>query len=613
MGAAIASGFIPPGSLLGCEEGPPAFAGGEPEVTCLAPSFSSDWIWGMVQCLTLLLVYAYVLFTASNMLSEGSELLLLVPSLANLVGSIVLPILGAVPDGAIMLFSGLGPGAQEQLSVGVGALAGSTIMLLTIPWGLCIIVGAVGLGKDGVANYSIKKSKGMGASEFLEKKMGGGYGQGVSPGRSISVNAKIMLATALIYLVIQGPALPWSDVKATDEVNKEIAKVEQTWSLIGLCLGIGGFCIYLVLMVYLADDDDEVRQEKVDNAIKKEVDKGSAKILTIITPMILKWKAEAKDAKAEVLLSNQDQINRFRKVLEPHFSKYDIDGDNSISADELPLLLKDLGAQDVTKSKVKEMMEKFDTDRSGDLDKKETAAFVLMYVLESGETATAADPEVPVPPPAPVKNLLLSIIGLGPKKDSAPVVQELEAPEAEEEEEEEDEAEMPEEFAHLTPDEQQRGILKQSFTMMGLGTVLILIFSDPMVDVLNNVGQRVGVPGFYVSFILAPLASNASELIASITYAKKKTKKTITVGLSALEGAACMNNTFCLSIFMGLIYFKGLAWKFTAETLAILIVQVFVGSIAMFTTMTKTMAYFILALFPLSIILIAWLEANGID
>ena len=50
----------------------------------------------------------------------------------------MLPILGAVPDGAIMLFSGLGPDAQEQMQVGVGALAGSTIMLLTVPWGGCI-------------------------------------------------------------------------------------------------------------------------------------------------------------------------------------------------------------------------------------------------------------------------------------------------------------------------------------------------------------------------------------------------------------------------------------------------------------------------------------------
>lgn len=68
----------------------------------------------------------------------------------------------------------------------------------------------------------------------------------------------------------------------------------------------------------------------------------------------------------------------------------------------------------------------------------------------------------------------------------------------------------------------------RSAWMMGLGTVIVLIvsgantacdrdccsraFTDPMVDVLAAVGTKVGVPAFYVSFILAPLASNASEV-----------------------------------------------------------------------------------------------------
>lgn len=46
-------------------------------------------------------------------------------------------------DSAIIFFSGMGPNAQEELSVGVGALAGSTIFLLTIPWSMCIAGGRV--------------------------------------------------------------------------------------------------------------------------------------------------------------------------------------------------------------------------------------------------------------------------------------------------------------------------------------------------------------------------------------------------------------------------------------------------------------------------------------
>lgn len=39
-----------------------------------------------------------------------------------------------------------------QVAVGVGALAGSTIMLLTIPWFLSIVGGRVDI-VDGRANY----------------------------------------------------------------------------------------------------------------------------------------------------------------------------------------------------------------------------------------------------------------------------------------------------------------------------------------------------------------------------------------------------------------------------------------------------------------------------
>merc|ERR1719428_477748 len=115
---------------------------------------------------------------------------------------------------------------------------------------------------------------------------------------------------------------------------------------------------------------------------------------------------------------------------------------------------------------------------------------------------------------------------------------------------------------------------------MALGTGLVLLFSDPMVEVLAEWGKRLGISGFYVSFVLAPFASNASELIAAKMYAMKKTPKSITTSLSTLVGAACMNNTFCLGIFFSLIYIRGLAWQFTAETVSIMLAQWLIGAIA---------------------------------
>jgi len=72
--------------------------------------------YGFIQLLFLGSVYGYLLMWASNMISDGSELLLLVPAWAGLVGSVILPVLGAVPDGCIVLFSGMGPDAQGTLN-----------------------------------------------------------------------------------------------------------------------------------------------------------------------------------------------------------------------------------------------------------------------------------------------------------------------------------------------------------------------------------------------------------------------------------------------------------------------------------------------------------------
>jgi Ca2+/Na+ antiporter len=173
--------------------------------------------------------------------------------------------------------------------------------------------------------------------------------------------------------------------------------------------------------------------------------------------------------------------------------------------------------------------------------------------------------------------------------------------------------EVPADFTDLSPDEQQSAIKKRAFSMLFIGTALVVVFSDPMVDVMQEIAVRLGLSPFYVSFILAPLASNASEVIASQYYAAKKTRKTITVSLTALEGAASMNNTFCLSIFMGLIYFRGLAWQYTAETVAIVAVQFIIGFMVQKNVMLTSTGLLIILIFPLSIVFVAALEAMGVD
>ena len=64
---------------------------------------------------------------------------------------------------------------------------------------------------------------------------------------------------------------------------------------------------------------------------------------------------------------------------------------------------------------------------------------------------------------------------------------------------------------------------------------------------------------------------------------------------------------------MGLIFFRGLAWQYTAETIAIVVVEVIMGLLVQKDVMTLSRAMFVFSVFPLSIVLVAGLEAIGFD
>lgn len=173
---------------------------------------------------------------------------------------------------------------------------------------------------------------------------------------------------------------------------------------------------------------------------------------------------------------------------------------------------------------------------------------------------------------------------------------------------------MPEDLANLTPEQQQRRIKLRAAWMMGSGTLLVLIFSDPAVEVLTEISKRCDVNPFFISFILAPLASNASEVIAAYNYSQRKSRKTMQVALTTLEGAACLNNTFCLSIFLGIIYFRQLHWTFTAEVIAILLVQFTVGYMAARKHAFRLLdGLVVLSMYPISLIVVEVLKLAGVQ
>merc|ERR1712137_893868 len=269
-----------------------------------------------------------------------------------------------------------------------------------------------------------------------------------------------------------------------------------------------------------------------------------------------------------------------RKVLACFFTLYDTSRDGEISYDEFQLLMKELnGSLDETVQK--QIFARIKKDKEN-LDFNNFIELVVAFALSNNSKET-----IRVSKTVQIASKYL---------------------------EEPDEEEKPSDLADLSPAEQQRLLLRRAFLKMTVGTALVLIFTDPMCDLLTTMGDKLRISPFYVSFVLAPLASNASELVAAMRMASKKTKATMVNALSSLEGAAIMNNTFCLGIFMLLIVWKSLVWTFAAETISILFVELVIG-LMVFACKNQNLvhAVCIFLCYPASLLLVMILEASGLD
>jgi len=296
-------------------------------------------------------------------------------------------------------------------------------------------------------------------------------------------------------------------------------------------------------------------------------------------------------------LEAKRSLKQVCKFLAPFYSYYDTNGDGEIDFEEFTMIFHGT-ADNLTKEAQQTIFKAADIDNSNGITFEEFVACVMAWSLDkTGEFQE------------------LCLEKSRTRLDPSAYLQGMDD-EADDDEEEPEEEDIPEDLADLPADELQRRLKGRSAVKMGLGTLLVLVFSDPMVDLLAEIGHRLNVSPFYVAFVLAPLTSNASEFVATYNYAVKKTKGAITTSLSTLVGAAIMNNTYCLGVFFTVIFVKDLAWEFTAETISIVLIQLAMGIIILRSTNHSVFtAIAVLSLYPLAMAIVAFLESSyvGMD
>ncbi|PWA66615.1 calcium-binding EF-hand family protein [Artemisia annua] len=410
--------------------------------------------------LFLILVYGYLMFLAATYLSSGSELMLEILG-PGIVGGLFLPILGALPDALLILVSGLSGSsetAQDQVSVGMGLLAGSTVMLLTVIWGSCIIIGKCDLENS----FAIDNQDTKGFSLL---------GSGVSTDISTSYSAMIMAVSVLPFLVVQFPQLLHSTS------GKHFAV------LLGLIISIFlliAYCIYQVIQ-------PNIQKRRIAFAKHKHLRSGFLKNLKI--------------DQFGRLLDDHGQLNE--EVLKRLFDSVDVNGDGHLSQLELRALVVGMQLTDIRLNEedaVQRIMKDFDTSGDDEVDFKEFFKGIENWLKEARSTKISS--------PVAGHDTTNYIQDYYEETKRQHYLLALGDEGGDDEE-------------HNDVDETRKTTIKAVLYLL-LGTVVAALFADPLVDAVDGFSASTSIPSFFISFVVLPLVTNSSESVSAIIFASRK-------------------------------------------------------------------------------------------
>nr|GME18494.1 sodium/calcium exchanger NCL2-like [Ipomoea batatas] len=175
-----------------------------------------EQMYGFLPCsntlpghLFLILVYEYLLFHGESYVAAGGERIFKILG-PGVFGASAFQILGFLPETLILLASGLLNSeevAQEYVLTGVGLLAGTTILLLTIIWGTCVLVGNQELRNDTQSQPPLSNSEDQ--KTHLEAFLSRSKGPGVVTDLETCKTARIMVSSVIplaIMLILRFPS-----------------------------------------------------------------------------------------------------------------------------------------------------------------------------------------------------------------------------------------------------------------------------------------------------------------------------------------------------------------------------------------------------------------------
>ncbi|KAI3702807.1 hypothetical protein L6452_28559 [Arctium lappa] len=525
-------------------------------------------------------------------------------------------LLDSLPESLILLASGLTSSkekAQDYIVTGAGLLAGSSVLHLTVLWGVCFICGRT--------KFYIKPG-----SKVQNQVVQLLTGSGVVTDTETSYHAKVMFFSLIPFLVILLPSV------------FGLAYSSQGYKItILVSLSVSVICLFSYFIYQYFDKRIQKRRveyAEVEQKVEMHVPFYEVQALMLdrekhlhIRQKEMEKMLKNPEISNDETMSRTDFYNKFeewldvtRQLMDDPYSldksgteynkvaKLLLEDKNKL-IELISLMMERASGQKLLKeggpdeSAIDRFFEKIDTDKNGSITQIELKNFIM----EVNYNEVLMEDEI-----AEIIMRHLDIDGNGDidkhefKSGVKKWVKEINL--VDQQKKSHDNNQGTDRYqvaeAKAKSDEMFKAII-----LLVVGIFMLTVLAEPLVESVREFSESVKIEPFFVSFILVPLATNARSAIAAIRAAKQKRHLTTSLTFSEIYHKVFMNNILGFSVLVSVIYFRGLTWHFSAEILVVVIVCIIMGLLASFRSKFPNWTLLIaFPLYPLSLVVIYFVD-----
>ncbi|XAR56498.1 hypothetical protein NMG60_11037015 [Bertholletia excelsa] len=581
-----------------------------------------DQMYGFLPCsftplghLFLIVVYEYLLFHGESYVASGGEQLFKILG-PGIFGASVFHIIGPLPESLLLVASGLLSSkdtAQEYVYTGVGLLAGSTILLLTLTWGTCVI--------------------------FASHKLPPNHSYGAITDKETSLTAVIMVLSVIPFTIIQIPKvlhLSSSGERLVIIITlaisfvflliyffyqmhnrsmqlRRLEYVEQKYFVLDILRHFEKRAMEKFLAEDGAPNKPAIRRifKDVDHDRDGSISRGELRtLLRSITCSVANVDKEAVvgvvmeefDLDSDQKITMGEFVKGFIKWLDERKQAMDQQNHSKVSKQALYQVLQQMNMQLIS-----EMLEHLQSSAIGSFFGEDGTTDIPTIKRLFENTDRDKDNCITQ---SELKDLIVNIEF--PNMDTNEAVErimdELDTSRDQRISEHRKNKEAKASVEDGNVDRSLRARLKATMLLV-VGVAVLAVLAEPLIHSVQDFSESASLPSFLISFILVPLATNARIATSAISTARNKKQRTSSLTFSEIYSAVFMNNILGFCALLSLIYFQGLSWEFSSEVLVVLIVCAVMGITASFSSTVPIWTSMIaFLLYPLSLVLVYVLD-----